>query len=569
VGKQLSRLANRWWWVILAAILLVYAGLGLYQIDLPGLHYDEAFEAVPAVQLLRGLPVTAFRESGITLGGQIFPLMTQDYIGAINLYGAIPFIAMLGPTPAALRLMSILFGALTIVFAFGLAHRLTGNRWVGLVTGLLLAVSPTFIFWNRQGVFVTSVTATLGVAAAYCWTRRWHGGSIGWSVAGAFLFGLGLYAKFLFLWLIFALFGAVLLLNLPWLVRNRGRLVSLAKPLLFPEAIAVGLAFLLGCWPLLVYNLQTGGTLLSISGNAATSYYGVNNLAFGSNLIERGQQFFTLLNSGHLWYLGQVITNPSAPVLFVAMILAIVVFATRRQLTPKRVDNDQFSPTKIVFFPLLVIALIIVASIGTVSALWITHFAILMPWPALAIAIGTWYLIQNRVDLPPSLRRAVTGAVWGGLALLAALNLLVVVNYHRALSVSGGLSAHSDAVYDLSRWLDDNARGVVVAMDWGLAAPVVYLTNGRVNAVEVFGYQWQTDAELTERLQGFIGQPEALYLWRAPEEIIFDRSNQFQSLYRPQNLEENIEDAFYERSGRPILGVTRLVEKGTAANPPQ
>ena len=31
---------------------------------------------------------------------------------------------------------------------------------------------------------------------------------------------------------------------------------------------------------------------------------------------------------------------------------------------------------------------------------------------------------------------------------------------------------------------------------------------------------------------------------------------------------ETIEEAFYERSGRPILGVTRLVEKGTASNPP-
>ena len=96
------------------AILALYTMLSLYQINLPGLHYDEAFEAVPAMQLLRGLPVTAFRNSGIQLGGQLFPFMTQDYIGAVNTYMAIPFIALFGPTPAALRIMSILVGAITI-----------------------------------------------------------------------------------------------------------------------------------------------------------------------------------------------------------------------------------------------------------------------------------------------------------------------------------------------------------------------------------------------------------------------------------------------------------------------
>jgi hypothetical protein len=106
-------------------------------------------------------------------------------------------------------------------------------------------------------------------------------------------------------------------------------------------------------------------------------------------------------------------------------------------------------------------------------------------------------------------------------------------------------------------------------MDWGLAAPVIYLTGGQVTPIEVFGYGWQSDVQLTERLAQAINQPTALYLWRAPDEIIFDRSEQFKALYRPQNLEETIEEAFYERSGRPLLGVTRLVTKGTADNPPK
>ena len=74
----------------LAAVFVIYFGLSFYQINLPGLHYDEAFEAVPAMQLLRHQPVATFRYAGLALGERTFPLMTQDYIGALNTYAALP-----------------------------------------------------------------------------------------------------------------------------------------------------------------------------------------------------------------------------------------------------------------------------------------------------------------------------------------------------------------------------------------------------------------------------------------------------------------------------------------------
>jgi hypothetical protein len=193
-----------------------------------------------------------------------------------------------------------------------------------------------------------------------------------------------------------------------------------------------------------------------------------------------------------------------------------------------------------------------------------------MPWPAIALSISGWYIhlairsfrFQNSNIKP-------TVLVWVCLGLLATTSLFNVIRYHRVLTVSGGLSSHSDAVYHLSSWLTTRAPAQVVAMDWGLAAPVTYLTNGRVAPIEIFGYAWQPNSDLAARLKSFINQPASLYLWRTPDEIIFDRSQEFKSLYRPLNLEENIEAAFYERSGRPLLGVTRLVEKGSAENPPQ
>lgn len=554
---RITHHASRFAWLYLSAIVLLYAGLSFYQIDLPGLHYDEAFEAVPALQLWQGQPVTAFRSSGLRLGDRLFPLMTQDYIGALNTYAVIPFIALLGATPAALRVMSVLTGAITLSLTYLLTQQLSRERWVGLSAALLLAVDPTFIFWNRQGIFVTAITATIGLAATLCWLLRIRKGGWGWTIAGAFFVGLGLYAKFLFLWLIAALAGAVILLNFfRWLKRPPTAVLPIKT-----EAVLTVSAFLAGCWPLLVYNFQTGGTFLNVSQNATTSYYGVNNLAFGQNLLERLGQFGVVLDGSHLWYLGQIISNPLPLLVFGLVLIGVVI---RGGVKPRPAS------LKIALFPFIVIALVILASIGTVSALWITHFAILMPWPAIAVAMGVWFLGQRTEDRPTAkMHHALHITLLAGLGLLVISNFINVIRYHGALAESGGLSSHSDAIYDLSQWLDEHADSPVAAMDWGLAAPVTYLTNGRVTPTEVFGYLWESDAELTPRLQKFIAEPATLYLWRAPDEVIFDRSPQFKALYRPLNREETIEAAFYERSGRPLLGITRLVPQGTATNAPK
>ncbi|MBN1220396.1 MAG: glycosyltransferase family 39 protein [Anaerolineae bacterium] len=552
--SDLSSCPERFASLFLGCIIIIYIGLSCYQINLPGLHYDEAFETVPMLQLLRGQPVTTFRNHGLTVGGQTFPLMTQDYIGAINTYLSLPFIAILGATPAALRIMSIIVGAITLWLAYALSSQLTGHRWVGLVAAFLLSVDPTFVFWNRQGIFVTAVTAPIGLAATLCWLKYSRDRSIGWALAGSFLLGLGIYAKFLFVWLVAALTCAAVLLNwgqfATFLTGQRNKSEHLWKNVAW-----IALTFLLGCWPLILYNIQTGGgTILSITQNAGVSYYGVNNLAFGANLLERLKQFTLMVNGQHFWYFGHIWGTSLPSFLFLGL-LVFVVSITTRNINPN---------LKIAFLPFLVIGLTILFSIGTVSALWVTHFALLMPWPNIAVAIGNWYILSST-----SSRSIFRATVLGLLLLLLGNQLITTIRYHVSLTESGGLSSHSDAIYHLSDWLSRYARGPVAAMDWGLAAPVVYLTGGQVTPVEVFGYTWESDAELTHRLESLISQSDTLYLWRAPDEIIFDRSQEFKQLYRPRNLEENIEAAFYERSGRPLLGVTRLVEKGSAENPPQ
>lgn len=100
----------------LAAVLAIYLALAFYQLGLPGLHYDEAREAgVNALEILTGAPISAFRSAGLTVGGRTFPLMVQDYIGALNVYLALPFLALTGIGVPNLRILPILTGLLVLL----------------------------------------------------------------------------------------------------------------------------------------------------------------------------------------------------------------------------------------------------------------------------------------------------------------------------------------------------------------------------------------------------------------------------------------------------------------------
>ncbi|HLA45089.1 MAG TPA: glycosyltransferase family 39 protein, partial [Aggregatilineales bacterium] len=204
--------------VVLIALCL-YMAAAFYQITLPGLHHDEAQEAaLMGMQLEKGLPVRLFRDTGFVVANRAFPLMVQDYIGALNAYLAWFAFGIGGVSVESLRSMTILTGMLTLMSAFFAARRLFGWQTAAL-TVLMLAVHPAFVFWTRQGVIVTSYTLTLTLAALWLMLRWWQGGAAWNLIMAAFLMGVGLWGKLLFIWFIGAVFVAWLVLNLPRFAR--------------------------------------------------------------------------------------------------------------------------------------------------------------------------------------------------------------------------------------------------------------------------------------------------------------------------------------------------------------
>ena len=204
-----------------AACVALYLGLAVAQIDSPGLYYDEAADAVPAVQILAGQPIDALRGATLSLFGLTLPLMIFDYVGPWNTYLLLPIFQIFGVSVASLRGLTIGAGALTIALAYLFTRDFAG-RSVALASTFLLAVSPAFVWWTREGIHVTSILLVFSLGSLVLLLRWYRTGAAAPLIGAAWLLGAGLTAKFLFLWWLVALAASYALLI--WLPARLARL---------------------------------------------------------------------------------------------------------------------------------------------------------------------------------------------------------------------------------------------------------------------------------------------------------------------------------------------------------
>lgn len=536
--------------------LTIYLALALYQPGLPGLHYDEAREAgLNAMEILTGAPITAFRGVGVTVGERTFPLMVQDYIGALNVYLALPFLAVSGVGVPNLRILPILCGLLVLLLversvSEWLAWRRSdtaaaGARTVapistaGLLAVALLAVSPSFVFWSRQGVFVTNLTQVfvfLSVWQVVRWLRTGRPNAL---IAASLAAGSALYAKLLAIWVIAPL---ALMAGAWWLHRRRhGSTPALSLRTLLLAALAFALPLL----PLLWFNLQSRGTFASIGASLGQSYYGVDNLAIGANLLTRVGQLVQVLRGDQFWYLGATFANTLAP--WVALVLVTV---------------GAMKAPRIVLPPLLLLGAAVGMSIFTVSDLFVTHYALLQPLALATVAIGAGVILpEKRLSTDTSTPRRARAS-----ALLAALLLVVTFGvdlanslaYHRALAQSGGLADHSDASYHLAYYLRYNGMGAPIALDWGIDATVRYLSEGTVTPLEIFGYASPAapDETYAAQLASFLANPDNVYLLHSEQATVFQgRAEVFHATAAALGLTPVLEQRFAQRDGAPLYEI--------------
>lgn len=547
---------------LVALALLAFAALCFYHYRLPGLYYDESFDVVPAMQLLKGQDVQLARGVGIHVFGRAFPVMIGDYWGVVSTYAVLPLFAIFGVGVFAIRLWSIGSGLLAVFLTYRLGRRLYGAP-VGALAALLLAIFPSYVFWSRTGIYVIShiVAITLGAILSYL---RWQAsGRRRWLFLSALLAGLGLSTKLLFLWFLIAIPAAyVILLLADWLFLDSASHVFKHAParawqrmrrdvpLRSPADAAIAIvAFLLGAFPMLYYNLLSHGSYLVLRANLFQTERGVDNFALWHNVKTELDALRVLLDGGYFWYYGGIYTNPLYPfytALSVAALLLLVHAVP--ELRPYR------RPT---VFLLGFAAVTFLLSCFSVSILGPTHLLILLPIPQLLICasavFGTrWLAGRSRLR---ALVPGVLSLLIVAFGLLVARDLWVDRRYHQALNRTGGHSTFSSAIYVLADDLDARGAAHPYALDWGLKYPIMILTEGRVDPQEIFGSTYAPGPDFDTALQTALGDPHAVFISHDEEASVYPRLERFRAAVAASGRTLVLLRTVPQHDGKPVFYV--------------
>ena len=138
--------------VAVAGLLLLALLLGARGLDSPGLYYDEAVQARPALEFASGrIRASELPGSQSTwLGNRRFPLMTQPYMGALKSQALIPGFWLVGSQVEVLRLTTLMWAMIGLAFVAAFSRRVFGVA-TALAATALLCCDPSFLLLARHG----------------------------------------------------------------------------------------------------------------------------------------------------------------------------------------------------------------------------------------------------------------------------------------------------------------------------------------------------------------------------------------------------------------------------------
>ncbi|MFO7320591.1 MAG: glycosyltransferase family 39 protein [Chloroflexota bacterium] len=158
--------------LLFAALFLIALAVRLYHIEIQSIWFDEGWSAYAATR-----PTLAAAAAADATNPPLYYMLLHIGVRAF------------GDSAFALRLVSALFGLLTIALAARLGGRLFGTR-AALVAGFMTAFSP-LLWWASQEARMYTLLATLVLIAALAWHRLLAGPSR-WAWPSLWLAELGL-----------------------------------------------------------------------------------------------------------------------------------------------------------------------------------------------------------------------------------------------------------------------------------------------------------------------------------------------------------------------------------------
>src|SRR3989344_5710682 len=131
--------------IILTVIILLAFILRFHKVTEipPALNWDEISISYNAYSVLK---------TGRDEWGEFLPIFFKsygEYKLPVQIYGSIPAIAIFGLNDFGVRVTPVIYGTLTVLLIFFLGKALTKNKYVGIISAFLLAISPWHIHLTR------------------------------------------------------------------------------------------------------------------------------------------------------------------------------------------------------------------------------------------------------------------------------------------------------------------------------------------------------------------------------------------------------------------------------------
>lgn len=521
--------------------MFVLAGLAL--VPGVGIQNDEAKYA-SALLPPRG------EEYALHVGRHAVPLMVMPYVGALKAALYRPMIRWFGTGMFATRVPMLLAGAASLWLWYLLLGRLAGERAALMVCGLL-AADAMYLVTSCFDWGPVALQHLLLAGGLLLLVKFFQDGGEWLPAGGFFLFGLALWDKAVAVWMLSSLGIAALLL-----VRRQIRSVWSAR-----RAGVALLALGLGAWPLIWYNLNTGGGTLHNTVQADTA--GLPHKLLVLWLTANGSGLFgTMTNED--WQTPQ----PHAPR---GWLQGASAAASARLGHPRQNLMPWAFALALLLAPLArgpSLRIILFALVTMVLAWWqmalmaragdSVHHTILL-WPCPQVVIGVSLAAASR-----RLGRAGIPVLATVLLTVMASGLAVINEYQAVMVRNGGLMDWTDASVPLSAYLQKTPAREVFTTDWGILDSLRLISRGRLN----MGLgddriaKPELTAEDTAYLNKMISGPDYVFVAHVRGmEFAVGHDARLVNYARARGYAQQVLNVISDSYGRPTFEVYRFVRR--------
>jgi hypothetical protein len=514
--------------------------VGLAFVPLVGIQQDEVLFA-------NGIypPLVVEYKANLTQSGP--PIMLMTYIGALKTWIYELILWLFPPSPYSLRVPVLLIAAVALWLFFVLLRMWLDAR-TALIGCLLVATDSIYLLTSCFDWGPVALEHLLLGCALVAGLRAHRAQSPVWAGAAGVSFGLALWDKAIFIWVLAGLLiGTLAVYPLDALRVCRK-----------PRILAAGLAgFLLGAAGLLIYNFNSGWATFTQTANPSPTE-AVGKLVHVWKALDGSAMFGYLVQNLPARdvaaagtpeklsiFLSECFGRPQSSLQFWAVTAAALSIPLFRNARARR----------LALFLLIAAATAMLPALITKRAGGGTHhFVILWPLPQYLVAIAV-------VEIASRWQRAERALRIGLVAVLCLSNLLVTNQYFRQLSADGPATAWSDAIYRLSDYVESLPRQKVFVVQWGILGPLRFLQEGRRGIAGSDGVVGDLEkGNNALRLWKAIASLDTIFVSYTDENETFrGTNNKLRQFALRKNCRPEVVRIIADRRGRPVYQVFRFL----------